>query len=202
MKKFLKESSLFYGVVIFLSLFLFLRPSTIGTLTAAQMDMLKNLYIYFTIAMLLCLGCLALRSYLYAKVRYGTIKSIEDRRYGRINTFVYLLMLLGIINILGAVFYEFPKLYKLMNTGLGAILGGSTGLSFTVTGMLIIFIVFIYSIIATQLMEEDLPRRRRSVKLVKLEVTEFFKIFLPHIPTLISLLIVVNYIFDVQKLVK
>lgn len=202
MKNFIKQSCLFYGVVILLILFLFVNPANLTGLTKAQYGQLGSVYGYFAISFFLCIVSLGVRSHLYAKVRYGAIKSIEDSRYSKRLLLVDGFMVFGLVNLGVSFFYQLPKLIKLMNTGILNVLGGETPLKFSIWGLIIIAVAIIYAMIGNKLMEEDLPRRRRGVKRIRISIGEFIAIFIPHIPAAISFLIYIAFLVNLNNLVK
>lgn len=202
MKKFLKESSLFYGVVALLSLILFSRPSTFGTLTAQQLDSIGGIYGYFAVSSALLLVSLIIMSYLHSKVKYGSIKSIADNRFTRINNIVNVVMLLGFLILAIGCIFEVPKLCSIMGVGFIGVLTGESNLSFTVLGLFIYILCFIYAIIGGKVSESDLPSRRRSVKLVKIKVSEFLMMFIQHVPSVISTIVLITYLLSLLNFAK
>lgn len=200
MKNFLKQVNLFYGVVILLISILFLRPSLIGQINPEQLKVYLNIQIYYAIGLLAALISLVFMNYIYTKVKYGVIKSVDDIRYIKPRRIMFFFMAIAVIAFLGTFCYEFPKLSGLVDVGFVGILLGKSTFSYSIWGMFVSAVIVLYVMFFTKALENELPRRRRSKQKVKVDMNDFFSIFIPHIPVLINLIVVVVFFVGMRSL--
>ena len=66
--------------------------------------------------------------------------------------------------------------------------------------MFVSAVIVLYVMFFTKSLENELPRRRRSKQKVKVDMNDFFSIFIPHIPAFINLIVVVVFFVGMRSL--
>lgn len=194
MRKFLKESSMFYGVLIFMSLIIFSNPSRLGKITEAQRSSLMGVYGYFAMVILAFTVAFLIRSYSITRVKFGMLKSIDDGRYINVASKSDVLYILAAIVAVIAIVVEVPKLVKAAGGGFFTVLLGKSPIGYTLLGVLLAFIICLYAVAGYRMQELDLPRKRRGKAHVQVALTDFLSSFVAHVPTLVSVGVMVYYL--------
>lgn len=200
MKNVLKQINLFYGVVILLVSILILRPSLLAGLSAVEINAYENMFVTFLIGAITALVSIIIMDYSYCKVRYGVIKSIDDIRYIKPNRIMIFFMSISMIAFAITFFYQFIKLCSASAVGFIGIIAGKSTLSFGFWGLFINTLILIYIMVFTKSLENDLPRRRRAIKKVNVDINDFFSIFIPHIPNLLNVIVLIIFFMRIRNM--
>lgn len=200
MKKFFKQSTYFYGVVIFLICCLFIGIGDIDKLSKVQLNKLGGFLGYAAIAIVLLTISLCLRTHQFKQVKNGIYKSIEDKHYIGFNLWVEGAGFLGLVNVVCTLVLGLPKLYKVMDCSFSSLIGGKTDAGYLVLGTILILATFIYEWFTTRLLEEDLPRRRRATRKAS-EVTEkVWVAFAPHYATFVGIYLFARVLLHIKNM--
>ena len=185
---------MFYGVLIFMALIIFSNPSRLGKITEAQRSSLMGVYGYFTMVILAFTVAFLIRSYSITRVKFGMLKSIDDGRYINVASKSDVLYILATIVAVIALVVEVPKLVKAAGGGFFTVLLGKSPIGYTLLGVLLAFIICLYAVAGYRMQELDLPRKRRGKAHVQVALTDFLSSFVAHVPTLISVGVMVFYL--------
>ena len=200
MKNILKQINLFYGVVILLISILILRPSLLAGLSAAEINAYENMFITFIIGAIAALISLVAMEYAYCKVIYGAIKSIDDIRYVKPNRIILFFMCISIIVFLITFLYQLPTLCSVSSAGFMGIIPGKSPLSYGFWGLFINTLILIYLMFFTKSLENELPRRRRAIKNVRVDINDFLYRFIPHIPNLLNIILAIVFFLRIKNM--
>lgn len=185
---------MFYGVLIFMSLIIFSNPSRLGKITEAQRSSLMGVYGYFAMVILAFTVAFLIRSYSITRVKFGMLKSIDDGRYINVASKSDVLYILAAIVAVIAIVVEVPKLVKAAGGGFFTVLLGKSPIGYTLLGVLLAFIICLYAVAGYRMQELDLPRKRRGKAHVQVALTDFLSSFVAHVPTLVSVGVMVYYL--------
>lgn len=200
MKNFLKQMNLFYGVIVLLISILFLRPILTGGVVNSESQSYMNMYIFYIAGLVFTLLSLVFMDYIFLKVKYGAIKSIDDIRYIKPNRIITMFMIIAVITFLVSGLYYLPKAAMQTSVGFVGVILGKSPLSYSMWGIIISIIILIYVLFFSKSLENDLPRRRRSIKRVNVDINEFLRAFIPHIPALINIIVVIVFFMALRTL--
>lgn len=189
---------MFYGVLSMMALFIFSNPSRLENITEAQRSALMGLYGYFTMMILVFTAAFFIRSYAMTRVKFGSLKSIDDGRYINVASKSDLSYIVAVIVGLIAMIVEVPKLVKACNMGFFDVLLGKSPVGYTLLGLMLVFLFCVVAIFGYRLQELDLPRKRRGKAHVNVSLGSFLSVFLPHIPTLACLIMMISYLLKLH----